>query len=158
RVDQRYVFVPSPTASPSPFSVEVRAAYVQDSGQLTRFVVGYQSMFGQTVSPVFYLAYVQITNLQDVVSTVNDFKIAASKDAQGPWEDLVPIPLAQSSTLYALGVKSKGGSGALTTPNGTTRLIDPMSKKDLKLAVVLRANPTLETELVKPIRPHSPIT
>ena len=39
-----------------PFRVEVRSAFVSDSGPLTFYMVGYQSMFGQTISPVFYLS------------------------------------------------------------------------------------------------------
>jgi hypothetical protein len=75
------------------FSAEVRSAAVSDSGPLTLFVM----TVGNTVSPIFYLAYIQITNLQDIPSVVDDVKIAVSKEPEGPWEDLVPMDLSISS-------------------------------------------------------------
>lgn len=147
---------------PKPFAIEVRFAFVSDTGPLTFYMVGHPSLtadhpsrFENAASPVFYLAYIQITNLQDVPSTISDFKIAGSKDPQGPWEDLVPIHLA-TTTLYALG-------SATTYPKtlmmgcGTARLATAMTKENMKNAEIVEAAPSLESEIAGSIPPHSTI-
>jgi hypothetical protein len=146
----------STVSTPSLFSVEVRTAIVSDSGPLTMYMVGYPSIYGQTASPIFYLAYIQITNLQDVTSTINEFKVAASKEPEGPWEDLVPIPL-NITTLYSLGISTPYPK-TLVMGRGTYRLATPMKTEDMKQAAILSANPTLESELTKPVQPHLPIS
>lgn len=85
------------------FSAEVRCSLVSDVGPLTFFIAAYPSVFGDTASPIFYLSYIQITNLQDVPSTISNFKVAVSKERDGPREDLIAIPLYHS-TIYALGI------------------------------------------------------
>src|SRR2546430_10520825 len=137
------------------FAVEVRSAFVSDSGPLTMFMVTYPSMLGDTASPVLYLAYIQITSLQDVPSTINDFKVAVSKDREGPWEDLVPIHLS-THTLYSLGTPTPYPK-VLRMAHGTSRLATPMTNNDMKLAAVIKAEPALESEMTKPIPPHDTI-
>jgi hypothetical protein len=149
---------PSATArapGTEPFSVDVRSAFVSDSGPLTKFMVAYPSMFGSTTSPVLYLAYIQLTNLQDVPTAVSDFKIAASKEAEGPWEDLVPIPLP-STTLYTLGVPTPYPKN-LVLGHGTYRLATAPTKGDMALAAVVDASPKLASEIAKLIQPHDTI-
>lgn len=147
---------PSSTVSKQePFSVEVRSSYVSDSGPLTLFMVGYPSMFGNTTSPVLYLAYIQVTNLQGVPTTMSDLKVAASKGPEGPWEDLVPIPLA-ATTLYVLGVATPHPKN-LAAGHGTYRLATAMTKEDMALAAVVDASPKLASEMAKLIQPHDTI-
>jgi hypothetical protein len=146
---------PATASSSSLFSTEVRSAFVSDSGPLTSFMVGYPTMFGKTASPVFYLAYIQITNLQDVPSTINDLRIAASKESEGPYEDLVQIPLS-ATTLYWLGAETPYPK-TIAMPNGTSRLATPMTKKDMEFAAILSATPILESELAKPLQPRIPV-
>jgi hypothetical protein len=139
-----------------PFSAEVRSAFVSDSGPITLYMVTYPSMFGQTASPVLYLAVIQVTNLQDVVSTIDEFKVAASKELEGPWEDLVPVPLAITN-LYVLGIHTPYPK-VMEVGRGTYRLGTSMTKEDMRNAALLRADPALEFELTKPIQPHSTIS
>jgi hypothetical protein len=87
------------------FRAEVRSGFVSDAGPLTSFMVSYQSMFGDTVSPIFYLTYFEITNLQDVPSRISEFKVAAAKTKRGDFEELIPIPLT-STRLYWVGPNS----------------------------------------------------
>lgn len=138
------------------FSAEVRSACVSDSGPLTLYMVTYPSLFGETASPVLYLTFMQVTNLQDVASTISEFRVAVSKEPEGPWEDLVPIPLATTS-LYVLG-KSPASPKVLALGRGTYRLGTPMTTNDMKNAALLLANPILESEFARPIQPHSPIS
>lgn len=151
---------PAPTPQPTPagpaFSVEVRSAFVSDSGPLTLYMVGYSSILGPTASPVLYLAYVQITNLQDVPSTVSEFRVAVSKEAEGPWEDLVPIPL-DAVTLYSLGGKPTVPK-LLSMSRGTSRLATQMKASDMKQVMLLKAEPHLALQFVRPIEPHHAVS
>lgn len=137
------------------FGVEVRSSLVSDSGPLTLFMVGYPSMFGNTASPIFYLSYIQITNLQDVSRIINDFQVAVSKEREGPWEELIPIPLP-SSTLYQLGVATPSPK-IVKLAIGTFRLATAITKEDMKLAAVVQVSPALESEIANPIQPHETI-
>jgi hypothetical protein len=138
------------------FSVEVRSAFVSDSGPLTLFMVGYPSIFGQTASPVFYLTYLQITNLQNVTSTINELKVAASKESNGPWEDLVPIPLG-SVALYMLDGKASTPK-KLMLRHETYRLAKQMTIEGMKCAMPLSAQQVLDSELSKPIQSHGTVS
>jgi len=137
------------------FGVEVRSAFVSDSGPVTTFMVAYQSMFGNTASPIFYLSYMQVTNLQDVRATISDFRVSVSKEPEGPWEDLVPIPLP-TTTLYTLATLTPSPK-IIAMTHGTSRLATPMTKDDMKLAAVIETSPALESEIAKTIPPHSPV-
>jgi hypothetical protein len=142
---------------PEPFSVEVHAAAVSDSGPITLFVMTLPSPTGTLVSPVFYLAYIQITNLQDVPNTIDRMSIAVSKELEGPYEDLIPMGLDISThTLYVL---SGGHASPPKTLNiyGTMRFAKPMTNDDLKSAAIVRAEPAIESGLANPIPPHAPI-
>lgn len=137
------------------FGVEVRSALVSESGPITLYMVTHPSMFGNTASPVFYMAYVQITNLQDIPSTIREIKFAISEQPEGPWESLVPIPLAHTS-LYALGASTPYRK-TLAFSNGTYR-ISTLVKKDMEKAARLFAKPTLQSELSNAIEPHRTVT
>jgi len=145
-----------------PFGVEVRTAFVSDSGPLTFYMVSYRSPLGLTVSPVFYLMFVRITNLQDVGSTISGFEVAVSEKKEGPWEELVSIPLFTSS-LYSLGTSVPDNS---VKPEDTPTLVmgpgafrlTAMTMENMKYAIPLRPDRTLESEFSKPIPPHSPIS
>jgi hypothetical protein len=144
----------SSAANKSPFSVAINSALVSDSGPLTMFMVSYNSMYGNTASPVFYLAYIQITNVQDAPCTLTDIAIAAAKDREGPWEELIQIS-PSTTTLYVLATTPS--PMVLTGLDGTARFSSPKTKEDMKHAGVLTALPTLESEARKPIPPHTPI-
>lgn len=143
------------TASSEPFSVQVSSASVSDSGPLTLYMATYLSLFGETASPIFYLTYFQITNLQDIACTMSEFTVYASKNTDGPWEQLVPIPIP-STNLFALGITTPSPK-RLVMGHGTYRLATTMTTKDMKHAAHLSATPALESELTKPIQPHSSI-
>ncbi len=140
----------------TPFSVQVRSALVSDSGPLTLYMVVYPSRFGQTASPVFYLAFIQITNLQDIASTISEFSVSASKSSDGPWENLEPIPLS-SVRLFSLGARTPTPKNVVFK-HETYRLATPMTKDDMKHAALLNANPALGPKLAKPIQPHNSIS
>ena len=144
------------TASKDLFSVQVRSALVSDSGPLTLYMVAYPSIFGQTASPIFYLAFIQITNLQDIASTISEFSVYASKTPEGPWENLKPIPIA-SVRLFILGVRTPSPKKVLFK-HETYRLATPMTTKDMKHAALLNASPALGPKLAKPIQPHDSIS
>ena len=153
---------PSAEVATEPFSVEVRTAFVSDSGPLTFYMAAYRSPLGLTASPIFYLVFLRVTNLQDIPSTIGDFGVAVSEESEGPWEDLVSIPLALSS-LYSLGARSNNPGKPEDTPTvvmgpGTFRLLTPMTMEDMRYAMPLRPDRTLDSEFAKPIQPHSPIS
>jgi hypothetical protein len=137
-----------------PFRVEVRTSCVSDSGPLTLYMVTYPSVFGQTASPILYLAYIQIVNLQGVPSTMNDFEVAVSKEPEGPWEDLMQIPLV-GTTLYALG-SAASRPVRMSMGQGLYRF-SPRPAEEMRAASLLSAEPILESELGKPIPPYSPV-
>lgn len=141
--------------SGSLFSVEVRSAVVSESGPITLYMVTHPSMFGNTASPVFYMAYVQITNLQNIPTTIREIKFAVSEQPDGPWESLVPIPLAHTN-LYALGASTPYRK-TLAFSSGTYRLAT-LVKKDMEKAARLFAKPALQSELSNAIEPHRTVT
>jgi hypothetical protein len=137
-----------------PFSVEVRSAAVSDTGPVTVFVM---TLPGKVVSPVFYLSYLQIENLQDAPDTINDLTISVSKEPEGPWEDLVPMDLGTSThTLFTLGSRGPVSPKFLKL-FGTMRFAKPMTNDDLKFAAIVKAEPAMEVVISKPIPPHTPI-
>ncbi len=152
---------PSPpaTSSSSPFGVEVRTALVAEAGTFTSYMVTYPSMFGQTASPLFYLAYARISNFQDIACTVREFKVSVSETRDGAWEDLVPIPLA-GVKLYFLLEKSENVSPKIITfgNGGKFNLLGFTSPERLKFAAQMRAFPLLETDLISPIPAHQTIS
>lgn len=137
-------------------NIEVRSALVSDSGPLTSFMVAYPSSFGQTASPIIYLAYIRITNLQDIPITISEFKLDASKESTGPWEELIPITL-KGPKLYFLGTKTPDlppPPKMLTFGYGTFRLATIIKRENLKNATLLEVNPILESEMANPIEAH----
>jgi hypothetical protein len=141
-------------STPALFNAEMRLAYVTDSGPLTHFMVAYPSRAGETLSPVFYLTFIQITNLQAVPSSITDFEVAVGKGEDGPWENLPNIPLASKGLLNLTG---NGPRKILTAPPGTYRMNAPRNTEHLKQAAVVVADPKLENELANPIPPHHTI-
>jgi hypothetical protein len=147
-----YYTWPAPRPIPqNDFSVEVRSALVCDSSPVAFYMVSYPSSFGFTASPVLYLAFLRITNNQDSASTIGKLLVAVSNDPDGPWEELVQIPLT-SMALYQLG------DGRVPIPKllviDTTFHVDGTKPENLKYAMGIVANPMLERELANPIDPH----
>lgn len=143
------------SASP-PFRAEIRSVVFHDGpGPLTLFMVAYSSKYGQTTSPVYYLANIQIVNLQNVDSTIVEYSVGVSDNIDGPWDNLIPISL-KSTNLYILGI-SKGGTGKIGFPFGAYRLASAMKQDDMRHAALLAPYPQLEDELGKPIPPHRTI-
>ena len=139
-----------------PFRAEVRAAMIHDAlGPLSLFMVGYNSMYGRTASPVVYLVYLQVVNLQDVPSTIANYSVAVSDNETGPWGDLVPIPLV-SSDLYALGT-NQPGHGTIAFPRGAYRLGTSMQREDMTKAALMNPSPKFDVELSQPIQPHDTV-
>jgi len=145
------------TASVAPFSAGVRSAMIYDGeGPLSLYMVGYDSMYGKTASPVFYLMHIRIVNQQDIPATIEAYSVAVSANETGPWENLMPIPLL-SSDLYALGILTSG-VGRLAVPRGAYRLGTPMRPEDMTHAALLNPQPKLESELLgREIQPHKTI-
>lgn len=144
------------------FAVDVRSGVTlgdgPDASPLTKFMVGYTTMFGATASPIYYLAYLQITNLQDVVRTVKELKIAASEEADGPWEELVQIPL-DSVDLYSVGpVPPAPCAKRWGLKNGMYDMSGPETKEELKNAAQIKAEQVLRTELRKTMQPHASVS
>jgi len=138
-----------------PFRVGVRSMAVSDApGELTLFMVGYRSMYGDTASPVFCLANLEIVNGRGFQVTVDRVGLAVGDNADGPWVDLVQIPL-RGRALYMLGAQPGAASQKkVEYPHGTYRLSSPMKAKALNSAALLTPTPILEAELLKPIQPH----
>ena len=144
---------PSPEAKAEPFSAEVRSALVySESAPLTNYMAGYPTMFGNTASPIFYLAYIRITNTQDVNSTISDLKIAVSQEREGPWEDLPAMPLS-AMTVYYLGISTPIPKN-INMPHGTMRLATALTIDDMRRVAIIGVSPVLGSEFVKPIGPH----
>lgn len=147
---------PSMAPPVSPFRLGIRTLAVCDAeGRITLFMVGYRSMYGNTASPVFCLANTEIVNTREHQVVVDRYSMEVSDNPDGPWLDLIPIPL-RSSELYALGI-SDTNPRAVIMPNGTYRLSTPLKQSDMAHAALMRPEPTLESELAKAIEPHQTI-
>jgi len=139
-----------------PFSVTMRSVLISDApGPLSMFMVAYRSTYGQTASPVFCLARIQILNRESVPTNIEAYTVAVSDNSNGPWIELLPIPLT-SHTLYALGAKGRGST--LEIPRGVYRLGTAMKPKDMRRAALMKPEPTLDSELRRPIQPHETIS
>src|SRR5947209_6442994 len=141
---------------PNPFNAEMRVVMGSpDAGPLSYYMVGYPSSYGQTVSPVCYLTYITLTNLQDVSSSISEFQVAVAKEPSGPWENLPYIHL-QGYNLYAL-VEGTPAPTKMQLAPGTYYLDAPLTIENMRRAEIVFAEPTLEAELAKPIPPHQTI-
>ncbi len=151
-----YWISPSQEAKPV-INVGVRSAMIYDGpGDLSLYMVGYESLYGATASPVFYLVNISIVNSSTAPVTVEGYSVAVGDTERGPWEDLVPISLL-SSNLYALGVKTTG-SGAIAVPRGAYRLASPMKPEDMAHAALIDPLPKLESELRgRPLEPYQTV-
>ena len=138
------------------FRAEVRSGFVSDAGPLTSYMVAYQSMFGDTVSPIFYLTYFEITNLQDVPSRISEFKVEAAKTERGDFEELIPIPLT-STRLYWVGPNSATQPKRLMLNRGTYRLGTQPARDEMKTAMLVIPPAVLQTRMAQTIPPHDSI-
>jgi hypothetical protein len=141
------------------FAVEVRSGFISDSGPLTAWMVSYPSMLGNTASPVFYLSYIRITNTQNFPRTISEFRVSAGKEPEGPFEDLVPIPLDTTQLTWcgAQQTQTQIVPKIMNMANGTSRLATRTEPENLRTGVVAIAYPMLEPQLRVPIQPHASI-
>lgn len=141
------------------FNADVRSALVSDTGPRTFYMARYPSSFGDTISPIMYLVFLQITNNVDTPKVVNDLIIAASKDPLGPWEDLKSMPMA-AMKVYRLGQpKAVRVATRMVFSNGTLRLATVPPEEDLHHATVSILQPSfLQAELNKPLMQHLPVS
>jgi hypothetical protein len=146
------------TPTPKPFRSEMRCVIdYSGGGPLSFFVVGYNSMYGATISPVPLLVYMQITNLQSVPRTVVSYSVAVRDTPADTWEPLQPISLV-GKQLFSLGEKQSNGVGnSITFPGGTYRLATKLEKEGLRNAVPLSPRPKMEDELTKPIQGYGTV-
>jgi hypothetical protein len=139
------------------FSAEVRSAAVSDTGPRTIYMVRHPSSFGDTISPIIYLAYIQIANNEDIPKSINSMTIEVSRDDSGPWEELKYMPLSSMSVLTVSGVDIRG-PGAIRLGHGTFRFSTVPREDALKKADITILGPTiLENEFQKPLLPHIPV-
>jgi hypothetical protein len=150
----------------SPFSAEVRivinSSPVKD--KLTMFVVGHGGLVGrdglvqQIVSPIPFLLYAQVTNLENVPSNITDYSVEVSSYRFGPWHPLPSISL-RSCDLYVIGVDvgppGLGPPGkSLRFSRGSYLLATPPAAKYLASGDLLKPDHLLESELGHNIQPH----
>jgi len=138
------------------FAVFVRSAFIEESnGVLSHFVAAYPSILGDTASPIQYLVYLQLVNVDDSPRSVVDIKVSASEEQGGPWEKLVPISLA-TATLFYVGV-SQGTPHDIEPSHAAYRMSTPPSVDDLKTASAILATPNLESQFNALIEPNGDI-
>ena len=140
------------------FTAELRTAIINGApGPLSAYVVSYSSMDGVTVSPVFFILYIRIVNLQDIPVMVGGYKVSVSHlSPTGPWEDLIPIPL-KTHRLWFLGMSRGAGAsagGMLVFPYGSYYLGTIIPSDHLKYAAEANPSPALDDELSHSIIPH----
>jgi|GEM_PF-6457636 len=139
-----------------PFVAQVASATVSDHGPLTIFMVAYSSVYGSTISPIYYLAYINVTNNQDIACFVTKFSIEAGKTADGPWEQLTVIPLPGRDVFY-VGA-SNPSPKRIQMGYGTYRIGSDIQAQALRSATPLKLSVLLEAELSKQIQPHTTVS
>jgi hypothetical protein len=115
-------------------------------------------MHGDTISPVFYLVYLQITNAQDVPSTILHYSVSVSAKKTGPWENISPIPLMGRTLFFTRPPDNKQiGNATISFGRGAYRLATKTVKENLTHAVRVAPRPLLEEELRQAIPAHIPV-
>jgi len=150
---------PSSAATESAkYTVGIRSTQVfTGKGPLAVYMVGYNSFHGSTVSPVMALTNILIHSNSNEPNTIESYRVAVGKTANGPWVDLVPIPL-QGTALYMLGLKTVPSPKDAIIGKGAYILGAPhLTTDDMKIAALLQPYPTFESQLSRPIQPHSTI-
>jgi len=144
------------------FNAEIRVA-LNSTGRspLTLYMMQYPSSFGSTASPLPYLFYLQITNRQDFVSTVNSYKLEVLDD-RNQWLPMQSIPIEEGIiyTLNSTAPAFRGiiqNPGAIRTPKGTYRLATSMQPSALQNAIRVNPTPILNLALQKPLSPHGSV-
>lgn len=133
--------------------VEVRSAIVSDSGPRTMYMVRYPSAFGDTLSPIIYLAYLRIVNNSDSPKSIDSMEFEVSKEPDGQWEELSSIPLTDMS-LVTITDQAPPTSRTLDFGRGTFRLAtQPVGDSGFLTALVPNL---MEVSIRQPIAPHTP--
>ena len=150
-----HVWISNKLADHPWFQISVRSAIVSDSGPLTSIMAHYQSTDGDTLSPILYLAYVELANNDDQPRSIDGLKFEVGKDAEGPWEEVMSIPLNQVDLVLLLE-QGKTASSSLTMCSGTFRMGTAPPKGATANSFHVALVPALlEDSLSTPIQPHS---
>ena len=156
------------TDATPPSKVETKPAYATQvitglfytaPSPMSPFMVMYPSLHGATASPVPFLMYIQITNLTDHLTAIQDYSVSVSDSKDGSWEALYPISLT-STNLVATKIENagKGPGGGQIELRRAYRLDTPMTIEDLKKSVLLEPDSKLELRLRQSIPAHETIT
>jgi hypothetical protein len=144
------------------FYVDIRSVFAQDSGPRSNFMATYISLIGKSISPIFYMVYLSITNLKDSNASFARIQVAVSQDENGPWENLTPIPL-DSVRVYQVG--GNGPAGRPNSPSGTVEVshasyrtaLQP-SLEDMKSSAEILLEPRIENKTDERIGPQSSVS
>ena len=145
-----------PLPTPQPFRAELRSVSIyRGGGPLSFYMARFHSIQGDIISPVVYLTYIELTNLQRSPSTINEFTVSVAARSDGPWETLQPISLLSSELYFLFPIRPAAGGtiARVLFPYGTYFLGMPAKSEYLPNAELLKPSPVLELELRREIEP-----
>lgn len=143
---------------PEPYNIGVRSALIYDGeGDLSLFMAEYQSMMGKTISPIYYLMHIFISNGKIIPTTIEGYSASVGDNESGPWQELMPIPLS-GVNLYSIGYTGITTSGTIAFPKGAYRLGTSMKPTDLSKSVLIDASPKIESLLTTAVQPGQTVS
>jgi len=76
-----------------PYQIKIRVSIINPANKrlIARFMIGYKSASGDTISPINFILYIQIINMQTVRSKIASYRVEAAPALDGPWKQLMPI-------------------------------------------------------------------
>jgi hypothetical protein len=89
------------TITPKPFSVDIKVAFSCSRAKDIGFWLAYKSKYGNTVSIIPLMLYMQITNLQSVPATINSLSLVIKPDKKD-WQKVYAIHRPGSKVLFPI--------------------------------------------------------
>jgi hypothetical protein len=148
--------------NPPLFRTEMRAVQICfGKGPIRYYMLAHNSPSGTTISPVELLVYIQVTNLQNIPSTIHNCATEFSAYSDEPWSKLYPMALT-GNALYMIGAKSFSPTiddqRSIVVSTGIYSMSDELTSDDLKYAVLLNPRKKLEDYFQQPIPAHGTIS
>jgi hypothetical protein len=151
-----------------PFRTEARTVLNSSPirKQLTPFVVTHGNPSRPTVSPVPFLIYLEVVNLQSVPSRISDYSVAIGRcylyGWWCKWYPLPTIPLESSALFFLLPNRAPNRTSLqnkpiIWLPTGSILLAPPEKPEYLASALLLQPDRLFDTELHRTIPSHETI-
>jgi hypothetical protein len=125
--------------------------------RMTMFGFRWGPIVNGPISPIPFLIYLQVTNLQAYPAQIVDFSAEIAHHRFGPWWHLPTIALTEGQ-IYLVGFPGLVASGdKLLFPRGTYLLATPVDPSLLARSILITPDLLFENEVKRPIRPHESV-